>query len=104
MESDHNQPLNIGSDRLVTIKEFADIISKIAGKKINYKYTHGPQGVRGRNSDNTKCWQVLGWVPQIPLEEGMRVTYEWIKKQLIAQGRISVEKPTAKETEVIEET
>lgn len=83
MESNHKSPLNIGSDRLVTINELADMITKISGKKITKKYNlTAPQGVRGRNSDNTKLREVLNWEPRITLEEGLEKTYRWIEKQL----------------------
>ncbi len=83
MESDHREPLNIGSDRLVTINETIDIIAKIAEKKIEKKYQlDKPQGVRGRNSDNTLCKKILGWEPKISLEEGLERTYEWIKGEV----------------------
>jgi nucleoside-diphosphate-sugar epimerase len=83
MGSDFREPLNIGSDRLVTIDELADIIIKISGKKLTKKYNFSfPQGVRGRNADLTLCKKVLNWEPQIPLEEGMQITYRWIEKQL----------------------
>ncbi len=81
MESDFSEPLNIGSDRLVTIDGLVDIISNIAGKKLKKVYQlDKPQGVRGRNSDNTLCRQVLNWSPQISLEEGLKKTYQWIAK------------------------
>jgi len=80
MESDFREPLNIGSDRLVTIDEMVDIIAKIAGKNIKKKHLlDKPQGVRGRNSDNTLCKKVLGWQPKIFLEEGLEKTYKWIE-------------------------
>jgi nucleoside-diphosphate-sugar epimerase len=80
MESDWREPLNIGSDRLVTIDDMIDIIAKIAGKKIKKSYQlEKPQGVRGRNSDNTLCRKVLNWEPRISLEEGLRKTYKWIE-------------------------
>ena len=83
MESDFERPLNIGSDRLVTISEMVDIIAKIAGKNIRKKHLlDKPQGVRGRNSDNTLCQQVLNWKPKISLEEGLEKTYQWIKRKL----------------------
>jgi nucleoside-diphosphate-sugar epimerase len=89
MESDYKNPLNIGSDRLVTIDELIDIISKIAGKKIKKEYRlDKPQGVRGRNSDNTLCKKILNWEPKISLEEGLKITYYWIEKELKKQGRI----------------
>ena len=82
MNSDFKDPLNICSDRLVTINQMAEIISKIAGKKINKKYLlDKPQGVRGRNSDNTLCKEILGLEPKISLEEGLEKTYKWIEQQ-----------------------
>ena len=83
MESDYKEPLNIGSDRLVTIDEMADIIAKIAGKNIKKNHLlEKPQGVRGRNSDNTLCKQVLGWEPKVSLEEGLEKTYRWIEEMV----------------------
>ncbi|MDD5255767.1 MAG: NAD-dependent epimerase/dehydratase family protein [Candidatus Omnitrophica bacterium] len=83
MESSYDKPLNIGSDRLVTIDELADIIAKISGKKITKKYDPGaPQGVRGRNADLTLLKEVLRWTPRISLEEGLKKTYLWINAQL----------------------
>ncbi len=83
MESDYEKPLNIGSDRLVTIDELADIIINISGKKLTKKYdTSAPQGVRGRNADLTLVKKVLGWEPQVSLEEGVERTYRWIEEQV----------------------
>ncbi len=83
MESDVREPVNIGSDRLVSVDDLVDIVSDIAGKKLNKKYQlDKPQGVRGRNSDNTFCKKVLGWEPKISLEDGLRDTYLWIRGQL----------------------
>jgi GDP-D-mannose 3',5'-epimerase len=80
MESDYGQALNIGSDRLVTIDELADIIIGISGKKIEKKYNpSAPQGVRGRNADLSRVKKVLGWEPQVSLEEGLEKTYEWVE-------------------------
>ncbi len=83
MMSDFREPLNIGSDRLVSINELIDIVAKIAGKKIYKKYdTSKPQGVRGRNSDNTLIKKVLNWAPSTPLEVGLEKTYRWIEQQI----------------------
>ena len=82
MQSDDHQPLNIGQDRMVTINELADIIASIAGISIIKKHIPGPQGVRGRNSDNTRLRTVLGWEPKISLEEGLERTYYWIEEQV----------------------
>lgn len=80
MESNWESPLNIGSDRLVTIDELADMVIRISGKRLVKTYNlAAPQGVRGRNSDNTLCKQVLGWEPKISLEEGLEKTYRWIE-------------------------
>jgi GDP-D-mannose 3',5'-epimerase len=78
------EPLNIGSDRLVTIDQLADIIIGLSGKKLTKRYVPGPQGVRGRNSDNTRCQRELGWAPLIPLEDGLSVTFRWIQSQVEA--------------------
>lgn len=82
MQSDYCAPLNLGQDRLVTINQLADMIAEIAGISIAKKHVPGPQGVRGRNSDNTRLRQVLSWEPEISLEEGLARTYAWIEGQL----------------------
>ena len=82
MRSDYASPLNLGQDRLVTIKQLADMIARIAGIEITIKHIPGPQGVRGRNSDNSKLREVLGWEPQISLEEGLKRAYAWIEQQV----------------------
>jgi GDP-D-mannose 3',5'-epimerase len=89
MKSDYKQPLNIGSDRLVSINELADIIAGVAGKKISKKHDlSAPQGVRGRNADLTLVKKELGWEPKIDLEEGLGKTYRWIKK-MVSQDKKS---------------
>ena len=83
MRGDHREPINLGQDRMISINELVDIISKIAGKKIGKSYDlTKPQGVRGRNSDNTRLREVLDWEPQISLEEGLERTYHWIADEL----------------------
>lgn len=83
MCSDYHEPINIGSDQLVTINELIDIIARIAGKDIKKRYNlDKPQGVRGRNSDNTIIKKVLGWAPSLSLEDGMRKTYQWIAEEI----------------------
>jgi nucleoside-diphosphate-sugar epimerase len=79
MRSDYAAPLNLGQDRLVSINQLADMIAEIAGVPIIKRHVPGPQGVRGRNSDNTRLRQVLGWEPSISLEEGLAATYAWIE-------------------------
>lgn len=85
--SDHADPLNVGQDRMVTINQLADMVSAIAGYRVRKRHILGPQGVRGRNSDNTRLRAVLGWEPSISLEEGLRRTYEWIEAQVAADLR-----------------
>ena len=82
-QSEFRDPLNLGTDRLVTINELVDIIASIAGKKIEKNHDISqPQGVRGRNSDNNLLRKVLNWEPSITLEEGLKQTYFWIEKQV----------------------
>ncbi|MGH9167744.1 MAG: NAD-dependent epimerase/dehydratase family protein [Acidimicrobiia bacterium] len=83
MHSDHPGPLNLGTDRLVSINELAWIIIEISGKRgLHLRHVAGPQGVRGRNSDNTRLREVLGWEPAVPLEAGLVPTYRWIDKMV----------------------
>jgi len=82
MRSDYPHPLNLGQDRLVTINQLADMIADIAGIRIVKRHVPGPQGVRGRNSDNSRLRDVLGWEPEISLEEGLTRTYAWIEQQV----------------------
>jgi nucleoside-diphosphate-sugar epimerase len=84
--SDVTEPLNIGSDQLVTINQLVDIVEGIAGVKLERHYSpDAPQGVRGRNSDNTRIQKMLGWAPSISLEDGMEQTYRWVYDQLAAK-------------------
>ena len=92
MGSGYTEPLNCGTDRLVTINELVDIISKIAGKRVFKSHDlNKPQGVRGRNSDNTRLTRVLRWEPAISLEQGLRLTYSWIERELKKTDRIPLE-------------
>lgn len=82
MRSDHASPINLGQDRMVTINQLADMVAAIANVEIKKKYVDGPQGVRGRNSDNSLLRKVLGWEPRISLEDGLKITYNWIEGQV----------------------
>jgi len=83
MASDHHEPLNLGTDELVTINGLVDIISRIAGKTLRKQHDLSkPQGVRGRNSNNNRLRQVLGWEPSITLAQGLVPTYRWIESAL----------------------
>lgn len=94
MQSDYREPLNIGSDRMVSIDELADIVMRIAGKNLKKVYDlNKPQGVRGRNSDNTLQNRILHWSPQVTLEDGLSKTYSWIAAQIQnRQAAVSVAK------------
>ncbi len=87
MRSDFPGPVNIGSEEMVTIDGLADMIMRIAGKRLEKRHIAGPLGVRGRNSDNRLIREKLGWAPSQPLAAGMKVTYEWIERQLRAPIR-----------------
>ena len=93
MRSDYPDPLNLGQDRMISINQLVEMVADIAGKKIYRAHDlTKPQGVRGRNSDNTRLRQVLGWEPAISLEEGLRRTYTWISEELRRNGRIAPER------------
>jgi len=90
MASDHREPLNLGSDELVTINGLVDMVSKIAGKRLTKRHNlAGPQGVRGRNSDNTRLRQLLGWEPTIRLEQGLTLTYNWIASRVLSEAGVT---------------
>ena len=83
MQSDYAEPLNIGSDRLISMNDLARIVMRIAGVDLDIRHIDGPQGVRGRLSDNTLIKQVLGWEPKTALEDGLAITYRWIEQQVL---------------------
>ena len=83
MESDILDPINLGSSELVTINQLVDIVEEIAGVRLKRRYNlAAPKGVRGRNSDNTRIREQLGWEPSTPLAVGMEKTYAWIYDEL----------------------
>ena len=82
MASDYSQPINIGSDRMITVNDLVRLIADIAGKNVDIMNIPGPVGVMGRTSNNTLIQQVLGWAPPDSLESGLENTYRWIESQL----------------------
>lgn len=81
--SDYKKPLNVGSDEMVSMNQMADLVKGFAGKaEMPTKHIPGPEGVRGRNSDNTLIKEVLGWAPSISLKEGLGYTHAWIQSQI----------------------
>jgi len=84
MYSDIEEPINLGSSEMVSINQLVDYVEDIAGYKLKRKYDpDAPKGVRGRNSDNTLIRKYLNWEPSIPLREGLKKTYAWIREQMI---------------------
>lgn len=86
MQSDFAGPVNIGSEEMITINGLAEMAMRIGGKKLSVNHIPGPLGVRGRNSDNKLIREKLGWTPSMKLEDGMRLTYAWIKDQAVKVG------------------
>jgi nucleoside-diphosphate-sugar epimerase len=86
MQSDVSEPLNLGSSELVSINQLVSVVEDIAGVKLNRNYNlDAPKGVRGRNSDNTKIQNLLGWQPSVSLRSGMEKTYAWIYDQVASK-------------------
>lgn len=85
VESDFSGPVNIGSDELISVNELARAFIEISGKHLVINHIEGPQGVRGRNSDNQLILDKLGWKPQVPLQDGLLKTYNWISEQVAMQ-------------------
>lgn len=87
MQSDFSDPVNLGTDRMVSINELARIVIEISGKSdLRLEHVDGPQGVRGRNSDNSLLRKVLDWEPETSLEDGLAETYRWIEKQVSSRA------------------
>lgn len=82
MRSDYTEPLNLGTEEMISMNDFIHMIATLAGKTIKIRHVKGPEGVRGRNSDNTRLRQVTGWTPTQPLKEGIVKTLEWIGKEM----------------------
>jgi nucleoside-diphosphate-sugar epimerase len=92
MASEYRQPLNLGTDELITIDGLVDLVSSIAHKVLLKRHdVTKPQGVRGRNSDNSQLRQVLGWEPEITLREGLVPTYRWIESEIESAKRMPYE-------------
>ncbi len=88
MRSGHGAPLNIGSDEMISINDLAKLIIEISGKTVAIRNVPGPEGVRGRNSDNQRISQTLGWAPTQPLRKGLSETYGWIEEQVNMPGAV----------------
>lgn len=93
MRSDFREPINLGQDRMISINELAELIADIAGITVEKKHIDGPQGVRGRNSNNDLLKETLNWEPEISLEKGLKITYEWIESEV--EKSLEVKEKTA---------
>jgi nucleoside-diphosphate-sugar epimerase len=82
MSGSYNKPINLGSDRMISMNGLVELVAGIAGKKINVNHIPGPLGVQGRNSDNRLIKEKLGWAPETMLDEGIAKTYHWIVNQI----------------------
>lgn len=94
MESGYTQPINLGSDELVTVNDLLDIVCAAAGKRLQRRHDMTkPQGVRGRNSDNSLLKETVGWEPETPLREGIKITYDWINAEITGNKFLDAEFP-----------
>lgn len=91
MRSDFKEPLNIGSDEMISMNDMALFCLSLSNKNIPIRHIPGPEGVRGRNSDNTLIKKVLGWAPSISLSEGLKRTHAWIQTQIEAEKNQGVD-------------
>jgi GDP-D-mannose 3', 5'-epimerase len=91
MASEYRDALNLGTEEIVSINQLTDLVSEVAGKRLVKQHNlSGPQGVRGRNSDNSLLRRTLGWQPSISLRQGLALTYPWIQKELQTSGRLQI--------------
>ena len=89
IENNIHIPINMGSDEAITMTQLADMLIKISGKKIKKKYLpSGPAGCMRRNSDNTKIMKLTDWKPNCPLEYGLRITYDYVKRQVLTKEQL----------------
>ena len=97
MVAGHDErPVNLGSSESLTVNQLTDLIANIAGKRIVKRYSlDRPQGVRGRNSDNSRLLSLVGWQPAVSLREGLTLTYRWIEAELRKANRLPRSQPTA---------
>ncbi len=101
MKSDYSKPLNIGSEEMITMNDFAKLVMKIAGKNLPLNHAKGPEGVRGRNSDNTLIRDVIGWAPSIPLALGIEKTFKWVHAQVKAEKQTGINTASYSESNIV---
>ena len=87
MESGYTKPINLGTDELITVNQLVDVVCQTAGKRLRRHHDLSkPQGVRGRNSDNTVLKEVIGWQPAITIQVGIKDTYDWIANEIATRN------------------
>jgi GDP-D-mannose 3',5'-epimerase len=91
MKSDFKDPINIGSEEMISMNDMATLIMSFENKKLTIKHIPGPEGVRGRNSNNDLIRKVLGWAPSISLKDGLHRTYNWIKQEVEKEKQSGVD-------------
>jgi GDP-D-mannose 3',5'-epimerase len=101
--SDVEIPLNIGTDEMVDMNEFAEMAMSFEGKKLPIKHIEGPMGVRGRNSDNTLIKEKLGWAPSISLKDGLKKTHAWIKEQIEAEKKSGLDSSSYASSSIVQQ-
>ena len=104
MLSDCAEPLNMGTDEMINMIDFAKLAMSFEGKDLPIKHIPGPMGVRGRNSDNTLIKKKLGWAPSISIQTGLKKTYFWIKEQIEKEKKSGDVTNYATSTVVVQET
>jgi GDP-D-mannose 3',5'-epimerase len=104
MKSDYTKPLNLGSDEMISMNGMMELAASFEDKKIKIKHIPGPEGVRGRNSDNDLIKEVLGWAPGITLADGLNRTYNWIKSEIEAERAQGINNDYSKSTVVTQNT
>eukprot|EP00747_Dinoflagellata_sp_TGD_P071185 gnl/TRDRNA2_/TRDRNA2_156921_c0_seq1.p1 gnl/TRDRNA2_/TRDRNA2_156921_c0~~gnl/TRDRNA2_/TRDRNA2_156921_c0_seq1.p1 ORF type:complete len:217 (+),score=49.38 gnl/TRDRNA2_/TRDRNA2_156921_c0_seq1:50-700(+) len=101
MMSDCAEPLNLGTEEMLSMNDFAALAMSFEGKNLPIKHIPGPQGVRGRNSDNTMIKDRLGWEPNTPLKDGLRTTYFWIKEQVEKAAKSGIDTAALSQSKLV---
>jgi GDP-D-mannose 3',5'-epimerase len=104
MESDFAESINLGSDEMVSMNELANICLDVAGRKLPLSHVPGPEGVRGRNSENTLIKQVLGWAPSVKIKDGLALTQVWLKDQIEKEKAKGVDVAAMASSKVVQQS
>jgi len=104
MESDYAEPINLGSDEMVSMNQLAEICLEVVGKKLPLKHVPGPEGVRGRNSENTVIKSVLGWAPSTKVKDGLALTSVWIGEQVAKSKKAGINMADLASSKVVQQS